>query len=152
MNLDRYEKIDGREALKRLADGEIIYDSYGTRYEVVHRPVFDEVGLYYTSKDGGNGKSRIEVSVVLSNKWYIPKPFDVRQAMIERPNEWVGAFEDRKGEWHKVGFDTESFMAIETSYDSTVKCEFYAYNVRQATEKEMYACIPIEDVPEEATR
>lgn len=147
MNLDRYEKIDGREALKRLADGQRVYDNYGWYWEM------SEDGIVSYVKDEKKFLSEIHLATFSTHKYlYIPKPFDVRQAMLDRPNEWVGAFEDRKGEWHKVGFDTESFMAIETSYDSTVKCEFYAYNVRQATEKEMYACIPIEDVLEEATR
>lgn len=148
MNLDRYEKIDGRDALRKIADKVMIYDHEGFGY------FCDSNGIFYRRHNEEHKLDRFPIAVetVCNQDWYIPKPFDVRQAMLDRPNEWVGAFEDRKGEWHKVGFDTESFMAIETSYDSTVKCEFYAYNVRQATEKEMYACIPIEDVPEEATR
>ena len=131
-----------------MLNGEKVYSCESERYRL------DPNGnLYYIPNPTHHENlSFATIKEILSVNWYIPKPFDVRQAMLERPNEWVGAFEDRKGEWHKVGFDTESFMAIETSYDSTVKCEFYAYNVRQATEKEMYACIPIEDVPEEATR
>lgn len=152
MNLDKFEKINGREALKRLADGEIIYDSYGTRYEVVHRPVFDEVGLYYTSKDGGNAKSRIEVSVVLSNKWYVPKPFDVRQAMLDRPNEWVGAYKNKDGDWLKVGFDTRNYMAVEVFMEHIGAPSFDSMGADYTLFAELDDCIPIEDVPEEATR
>lgn len=149
MNLDRYEKIDGREALRRLADGETIYDSYGTRYEIVHKPVFDEVGLYYTTKDGGNAKSRIEVSVVLSNKWYIPKPFDVRQAMLDRPNEWVGAYEF-SGSWFKVGFDSNHMVAIETGFKNDVSVMYHNEFADHVEAILLNTCIPIEDAPKEA--
>ena len=147
MNLDRYEKIDGREALRRLADGETVYGRDSAEWAINENDEVIYKSIFGTCVSGTNLND-----FVRHKHLFVKKPFDVRQAMLDRPNEWVGAFEDRKGEWHKVGFDTESFMAIETSYDSTVKCEFYAYNVRQATEEEMYACIPIEDVPEEATR
>ncbi len=32
------------------------------------------------------------VETICNQDWYIPKPFDVRQAMLERPNEWVGKY------------------------------------------------------------
>lgn len=147
IDLKRYKAIDVEQAAILLIHGHKIFNSSGNSYHIdKHTKV-----VWMTA---GNlmGDTNLSVQELLTGEWFAKKPFDVRQAMLDRPNEWVGAFEDRKGEWHKVGFDTESFMAIETGYDSTVKCEFYAYNVRQATEEEMYACIPIEDVPEEATR
>ena len=144
MNLDRYEKIDGREALKRLADGEEIFSKSGSSYFLR-----DESNHLWLRTTNSMGYAGISVCEMLTDSWYIPKPFDVRQAMLDRPNEWVGAYKSGMGFWFKIGFDTDSMNAVyeELELDGL---PFWQHNrVRPSMLK---ASIPIEDVPEEATR
>ena len=80
------------------------------------------------------------------------KPFDVRQAMFDRPNEWVGAYRsqvlDQKPRWIKLAFRTDMMQAVSThDWDRDLHsawCSAYRY--------ELDGAIPIEDVPEEATQ
>ena len=163
MNLDRYEKIDGREALRKIADKAMIYDHEGFGY------FYDSNGISYRRRPNGEHKLDvfdISVANVASNEWYILKPFDVRQAMFERPNEWVGAYKGPYGTWYKVGFDgmymtaifTELEHKIEATHDTDgVRPIFFDYSRYLSgrddrTLSVLGSCIPIEDVPEEATR
>lgn len=91
---------------------------------------------------------------ILRRDWYIPKPFDVRQAMLDRPNEWVGAFLRNDGEWMLIGFDTHAFEATSTPF-ANLKLDVTPqddYACRMLSAIYIDKCIPIEDVPEEATR
>lgn len=145
MNLDRYEKIDGREALKRLLNGEIVYSCESERYRL------DPNGHLYHIPNPTHNEilSFVSIQDILSVNWYVPT-FDVRQAMFDRPNEWVAAYNDERGKWIQVGFDTVSMRPIKAyyGYSGLVK----GATAQQATSFELDACIPIEDVPEEATR
>ena len=145
MSLDKYEKIDGREALKRLLAGEIVLDGLadehfldGTKLARIRKS-----GAYEIANDGLRG--------ILERDWYIPKPFDVRQAMLDRPNEWVGAYEF-SGNWFKVGFDNNHMVAIETGFKNDVPVMYHNEFVDHVEAIMLNTCIPIEDVPEEATR
>jgi hypothetical protein len=110
MNLDRYEKIDGREALKRLADGEYVF------MELINETVklkLSEDGLQWDVAGCENQVTYWTFNQIYTSKGlYVPKPFDVRQAMLDRPNEWVGAYQDEEGRRWKFGFETESFQAV----------------------------------------
>lgn len=145
MNQAKFEKIDGREALKRLADGETILDGSNRRYLLnwMNLVVRRESGAYETVNDG--------LKQILEKTWYVPKPFDVRQAMRDRPNEWVGAFE-AKGDWYKVGFDESGFVALYCNHGLHRELRYTERNVYMVTKAQLDACIPIEDVPKEATR
>ncbi|QPI66411.1 hypothetical protein IR194_07920 [Exiguobacterium sp. PBE] len=153
MNLDKYEKIDGREALKRLLAGEIVLDGLadehfldGTKLARIRKS-----GAYEIANDGLRG--------ILERDWYIPKPFDVRQAMLDRPNEWVGKYsvqDEEKTIWYYVGFDSKNFCSLRmkkrNKYGMKEPVKWNGGNVVFAIDDDLDVCIPIEDVPEEATR
>lgn len=150
MNLDRYEKIDGREALKRLLDGERIYLDCGCSYEL-GKANYPSVKRFRDERDTGiydwDSQQPLTLNDLCGQDWYIPKPFDVRQAMLDRPNEWVGAYKNFEGKWFKVGFDTASMNAVveQIEWDGN---PFWQHG--RARPSVLNECIPIEDVPEEA--
>lgn len=141
MDMNRYEKIDGREALKRLADGEEIFSKAGSSYFLR-----DESNHLWMRTANSMGYAGVSVCEMLTDSWYIPKPFDVRQAMLERPNEWVGAVSEASGKFYKVGFDTDYFLPVIAPFDDTNDPMFIRYE--RATKAALDNCIPIEDVPE----
>lgn len=145
MNLDRYEKIDGREALRRLADGGTILDGSNHLYLLnwTNFVVRRESGAYETVNDG--------LKQILEKDWYIPNPFDVRQAMRDRPNEWVGKFKE-DSEWWAVGFDSTHFNVVAKQLNKHLPVDTTLGGMTFPSPEDLNACIPIEDVPEEATR
>ena len=148
MNLDKYEEISGLEAIKQLLDGKEVYTSKGEKYYLdleINRLCYVLGPMY------GESFSVTTVNDVLRDKWYIPKPFDVRQAMLDRPNEWVGAFESN-GYWWKVGLDMNFIQAVVARYDVSTPVDFSERYVNAIDGLNLKTCIPIEDVPEEATR
>ena len=148
MNLDRYEKIDGWQALERLKKNEGItreIDGMFFEFERMADSVFEtEAG------ENDFDISDIVLNEFLETDWYIPKPFDVRQVMLDRPNEWVGAYNDERGKWIQVGFDSVSMRPIKAYHGYTGLVE--GAKAQQATSFELDNCILIEDVPGEATR
>ncbi|WP_277640072.1 hypothetical protein [Bacteroides graminisolvens] len=81
---------------------------------------------------------------------YIKKPFDVREAMRERPNEWVGKFKDNVGLWYKVGFDSSQFRAIKVGLKSNLDVVHrQRYGTELAYAYDLDSCIPIDEVPKE---
>ena len=145
MNLDRYEKIDGREALRKIADKVMIYDHEGFGY------FYDSNGIFYRRHNEEHKLDRFPIALetVCNQDWYIPKPFDVRQAMLDRPYEWVGAYPNHEGKWFKIGFVSASMSAVveELEWEGPP----FWQHVR-ARPHLLDNCIPIEDVPEEATQ
>lgn len=138
MDLTKYEKIDGREALDRMEKGEEVYDRSGIRF----RKIFGEIR--YTALDGGFRATSMSMNHFLFDEdWYIPKPFDVRQAMRDKPNQWVGLYvtDDRKK--YKVGFNPKRFTVVFTEFESEVKPDVCG---RVPLTSELDDCIPIEDV------
>lgn len=146
MNQAKFEKINGREALKRLLNGEKVYSCESERYRL------DPNGnLYYIPNPTHHENlSFATIKEILSVNWYVPKPFDVRQAMFDRPNEWVAAYNDERGKWIQVGFDTVNMRPVKAYHGYTGGVE--GANGDFPTGYELETCIPIEDVPEEATR
>lgn len=151
MNLDKYEKIDGGfvEAITLMRQGKKVAASNKREYVIRGNEK-----IYYL-----NRKLPIEsvnsYNDFVNLTWYIPKPFDVRQAMLDRPNEWVGVVEDSTGCWYKVGFDTENFVPVGApiEFDGVPKFpKFHGSECERATKGMLDACIPIEDVPEEANQ
>lgn len=144
MNLDRYEKIDGREALKRLVNGETVFNWRGDSYQIEGGLVIEKTGK------GNEFCANLTLNGVIgADGWYIPKPFDVRQAMLDRPYEWVAAYPNHEGKWFKIGFVSASMSAVveELEWEGPP----FWQHVR-ARPHLLDNCIPIEDVPEEATR
>ncbi|WP_393965774.1 hypothetical protein [Exiguobacterium sp. S22-S28] len=142
MDLKRYEKVTGHEALIKLLDGERIYNRKGNYWTRKGEGIFvnyeDENGEY---------ESTIPVIWFVDSTvdWYVKKPFDVRAEMLARPNEWVGVYKDESEIWNKVGFCTTYMNVRETSdfehdsFEKTFICLIDDFN----------KCIPIEDVPKE---
>ena len=145
MDLTKYEKIDGREALRRLANGEKIIRETGSPYFISDegRFVCDNAAIYRPHVID------LTLDEILNEcEWYIPKPFDVRQAMRDRPNEWVGKFPTGSGVWYKVGFDNYTMQAVEaTIYSELAPIYAPKSGVTSLRVNALDACIPIEDVP-----
>lgn len=147
MNLDKFEKIDGREVLKRLLEGNVLYGLAGMEYKLSDEGQL----LFFNYMNDEWEQSEMGFNKIINYGLYIPKPFDVRQAMLDRPNEWVGAFEFSDS-WYKVGFDSNYMVAIETGFKNDVPVMYHNEFNDSVEALLLNICIPIEDVPEEATR
>lgn len=144
MNLKRYKEITSEEAIKRIINKEEVFDENEKRFFSLGKSntVWVQTEHSHGSETSSSGHT---LEDLLDKKWFIKKPFDVRAEMLARPNEWVGAFKDKLGRWHKAGFSTDSMMAVETAHWSKE-------NVNDGIDmwkRELNKCIPIEDVPEE---
>ncbi|WP_214788733.1 hypothetical protein [Exiguobacterium sp. s21] len=152
MNLDRYEKIDGWQALERLKDGKVVFSFHNNEFS----EFVIAAGDLYSSPVSTHAQQRtprlMTIDRILRRDWYIPKPFDVRQAMRDKPDEWVGVYEDIDGRLYKVGFDSRAFTAVIATYKADVKVDLSLGGCSKADIYVMDNCIPIEDVPKEATR
>ena len=152
IDLTRFEEISGREALRRLADGLSVFEKDGAEFSFD----FETNETVWVRKDGkkfvGNGNAYpITLDAVAGAPWYIKKPFDVRQAMRDKPDEWVGAFFDKGScTWRKVGFDTRNFRAVEAFITNDVVTDFYVDQVCGAVQEELDRCIPLDEVPADA--
>ena len=147
MNLDKYEKIDGREGLRRLADGETVYGRDSAEWTI------NENGeVIYQSKFGTCVSGSYLNDFVQHKHLYVKKPFDVRREMLDRPNEWVGAYEQQDERWMKVGFDVKRMRPVRTFMNCEAKVNLHDGRVFVIELEDLNLCIPIEDVPEEATR
>lgn len=148
MDETKYEKINGREAIRRLVAGEQIYKNEKVSYKLtVHQD--------YPSLMRFNGPHSINdhysncpatVDYICGQSWYIKKPFDVRKTMFDRPNEWVAAYNDDHGAWIQVGFDTVGMRPVKAYHGYTGDVE--GGKSDSPTPFELEKCIPIEDVPE----
>lgn len=156
MDEAKYELIEGGflEALKIMdEDDEVVYDQYGRAYNTDNSNVL----LYKDFADEWT-ESNLRFNLLSSKKWYKKKPFDVRQAMWDRPDEWVGKFYDDEFERTavKVGFDSERMTVVKAwlGFDGDVSRVIVYDNIHNymPSPKELDRCIPIEDVPEEAKR
>lgn len=146
MDMTRYEKVDGFTALSKLAGNERIYNGDGSYF------FLDSEGLQaYDVFMDITLKSEYKVNTLISHDWYIKKPFDVRQAMRDKPDEWVGAvYKSDRDRWYKVGFDTNYFVAIEAKYDYDGPFELMSIGVERALRETLNDCIPLDEVPEDA--
>lgn len=141
MDLARYDEIDGREAANRLIDGLDVYSRIGNKYYVEDKRVWMESG-------SNAGVVSLTVSDTLRSTWFVKKPFDVRAEMLERPNEWVAAYQD-KNQWMMVGMFTGDMRAREWEYDRRYKNTEFKYQFGYPGYKSLNDCIPIEDVQKE---
>lgn len=141
MDLTKYEKIDGCEALGRLANGEHIFSKAGVEYKTnAHGFLF-----YLDYVENKWETSRIAFNNLVAQGFYIKKPFDVRQAMRDKPDEWVGVYQENDGRLYKVGFDTNRFLAVETELESEASVVYNFPNVRGTYPEDLERCIPIKD-------
>lgn len=147
IDLKRYKAIDVEQAAILLIHGHKIFNSSGNSYHIdKHTKV-----VWMTAGDL-MGDTNLSVQELLTGEWFTKKPFDVRQAMLDRPNEWVGAYKDPQGNWHKVGFDIKRMVVVETYVCGSAEVDYSMPDVGFLSDQHIDNCIPIEDVPEEATR
>ncbi|QBL97901.1 hypothetical protein EauM23_00008 [Exiguobacterium phage vB_EauM-23] len=147
MNLDmkRHKAIDVEQAAILLIHGHKIFNSSGNSYHIDK-----DTKIVWMTAGELMGDTHLSIQELLTGEWYAKKPFDVRQEMFERPNEWVAAYNDERGKWIQVGFDSVSMRPIKAYHGYTGLVE--GAKAQQATSFELDNCLPIEDVPEEATR
>ncbi len=141
MDMSRFTEIDGREVFNRLLDGLEVYSTLGNKFYMKDNK------LWMDTKTS-SGMVHLTINETISRTWYVKKPFDVRKEMLERPNEWVGAFKDPNDRWHKVGFDNKYMQSVETPFASTVSVNLRQGSVSTTTCEELDKCIPLEEVPE----
>lgn len=146
MDFKKYTEIGGREALERLSNGLDIYNNVGVKFKID----FEQLDYTWETSDkmvyyGEEDVKPVTLIDVLKETWYVKNQFDVRTEMLERPNEWVGAFKDA-AKWFKVGFREYEMKAVSARFnrdDSPLEIG------TSCTEWELNACISIEDVPTE---
>lgn len=144
MDMKRFDEIDGLDVLERFSKEQSVYNENG------HQVCIDDCKVW--TIDGElSGVISLTIADILSGKWYVKKPFDVRAEMLARPNEWVGAFKNTDKKWMMLGFDTKKFN-VSVRYLSN--SAYYLPNDGSnggygVSENTLNHCIPIEDVPEE---
>ena len=150
MNLDKYEKIGAGKSLEVLEAGGSIF-SEGKQEGVDEYRVIDWVLHSKLDQQAEFLRDHSDVIWFLQQDWYIKKPFDVRQAMLDRPNEWVGAYgQDER--WMKVGFDAKRMRPVRSFMNSGAKVNLQDTRVFVIELADLDLCIPIEDVPKEANQ
>lgn len=75
--------------------------------------------------------------------WFIPY-FDVRNRMVDNPNEWVGVLFGEEGLVYKVGFCFDSMTACVVDYELDVDVEVGLDGVMVLSKKYMDYVVPIE--------
>lgn len=144
MDMTRYEQVTSFDALRLLADGKKLYASPDYGYYVDK-----ETGKLWSFAGDYAGEAHEQFNNVMMMNLFVKKPFDVRQAMRDNPDEWVAAFEVQ-GRWHKVGFDSKTFMAVETRMFNDVITSYDLAEVDYVISAELDACIPLDEVPADA--
>lgn len=151
MDKTKFDKIEGREALRRLLDGENIYVDENT---FVHLPIYNDLQRV----DIVNGKPMseddwISITEFVEHEWFIKKPFDVRSALVNNPNKWVAVYLGQEcPHWFKVGFDLQAMSVVKTHYSFDVEIDDKSGKVNYLDDIELEEildlCIDIEDVPQ----
>lgn len=134
-----YEPIDGREALRRIAEGLEFFNARGTRY------FFDENGIFSEQKkdEPYADFGKLPVSFVLDRTWYIKRPFVIREQLLKCPDKYVGKFK-KHGDWHAVKFDSETMRVVNaiilTDTVNALATTVTPYNMLQ---DDLDKCIPL---------
>ena len=133
----KHQVFEGSEVVSYLLAGERIYDEDGVEYYYN--------GLLWMCEHGICKTTKTTFNELVNRRWYKKKPFDVRQAMRNKPDEWVGAYKKSTGEWLKVGFSTYHQSALVAPLK--IKMPVSGHRASAATVYIIDNCIPIEDVP-----
>lgn len=75
--------------------------------------------------------------------WFIPY-FDVRNRMVDQPNEWVGVLFGDGGVVYKVGFCYDSMTACVVDYGSDVDVDIGEDGVMVLSKEDIVHVVPIE--------
>lgn len=142
IDLEKFEKLKGREGLRRLAEGKRVFSKSGIEYTTHPYGYL----LYWAGGSEEWVSSSLGFNELVESGLYTLKPFDVRKAMRDKPDEWVGVYQENDGSLYKVGFDTNRFLAVETELGSKASVVYDFPNVRGTYPEDLERCIPIEDV------
>lgn len=145
MNEKRFKRIETKEeVLILLGQGEHIFDNTMTEFyydkdnEAVMRCDERHVPIL----------ALLPINTFLEGSLYIKKPFDVREAMRERPGEWVGKYEDG-GTWWAVGFDERHFNVIAKPKDKFLPVDTSLTGITFPKPEDLDKCIPINELVKE---
>lgn len=76
--------------------------------------------------------------------------FDVRKELVERPDEWVGAFRNESGDWFAVCRSSVDDVVYAMRYGlcayKSWEIGFKLYTLHSVTEDELDRCIRYDDV------
>ena len=147
MDTTGFEKIDGWQALELFKNGKKSFCYYGNELHEVIMVGEDLYSAPVSSHARQKTVRTMTVDAFFRRSWYKKKPFDVRQAMRDKPDQWVAAYKNFEGKWFKIGFDSESMNAVVQQMEWDGAPFWQHERARPSLFKE---CIPIEDVPEEA--
>ena len=146
MDMTRYEQVTSFEALRLLADGKKLYASPDYGYYVDK-----ETGKLWSFAGDYAGVVHDQFNNVMMMNLFIKKPFDVRQAMRDKPDEWVGKFRNGEGVWYKTGFDSDAMQAVEANYIFNGPPKYApSSGVTSLRFNALDACIPLDEVPADA--
>lgn len=141
MDYNRFDEIDGLDVLKRLSNEKEVYNTQGNQLYI------DDCKMWMTNGEL-TGVVNITIADILNGKWFVKKPFDIREEMVARPNKWVGAFKNDFDQWCKVGFDSSEMTAVQAKLTDNKAPVSYPYaGVFLIKRDEINRCIPIEEAP-----
>ena len=143
-------EVDGLKAVEMLTLGHSIFSGEGDGYFIDPELKRLHIFSYHTPSSNIHlfnvRESGQRFHYILSHQWYVIQPFDVRKAMRERPNQYVGAYRFRD-RWNMVGLDEGAMQAKETVYNERYTDERPSYSMESVPYEVMDQCIPIEWVP-----
>lgn len=141
MDLSKFEKIDGGlpEALAYMKKSKLAYTEDGYKYTVDASNK-----LFIFDKNHGLVLCVERYNNLVQKTWLKKKPFDVRQAMRDKPDEWVGVFQEN-GDCYKIGFDNESYQAVHTLLSNDIKPDLESINVYPCEKEHLIKSISIDD-------
>lgn len=148
IDLDDFEPIKAKEAIKRLLDGEKVFDKHGNTYYMNK-----ETETMWFKNENTDHEDYTSLTQILLQEWYVEKPFDVRKTLIKNPNKWVAAYLGQEcPHWFKIGFDLQAMSVVKTHYSFDVEVDDKSGKVNYLDDIELEEildmCIDIEDVPQ----
>lgn len=148
VDLDDFELIKTKEAIKRLLDGKKIFDKHGNTYYIN-----EEMETMWYKNENTDHEDYTSLTQMLLQEWYIPKPFNVRKTLVKNPNNWVAAYLGQEcPHWFKVGFDLQAMSVVKTHYSFDVEVDDKSGKVNYLDDIELEEildlCIDIKDVPQ----
>lgn len=149
VDLSKFEKINGREALEKLGKGEHVFSKSGIEYKTHPYGYL----LYWAGGSEEWTSSSLGFNELIESGLYTPKPFDVRKTLVKNPNKWVAAYLGQEcPHWFKIGFDLQAMSVVKTHYSFDVEVDDKSGKVNYLDDIELEEildlCIDIEDVPQ----
>lgn len=130
-----HDEISVREGLERLLNGLEVTNPYGRIYKLADK---DSLTLLVRNPHSPTNPRLWEKMLstlldITQDKFYVPKPFDLRKALLEKPNEIVAEFDyqhpdtkDRIAGY--LFFDTKKMRVCSTKYPDVESEHVCLYN------------------------